>query len=411
MPRYLTALIAFGILLAACQPSTSPDEPSTIDVVPSTTQPEADGGRDLIVVSTIEGSVAVHDATGAEVSRIDPPSGSIFRQPTWLDGATIVFSEVSDAGDHSLTAADAQAGEIVWRSAMDTPPFYFSPAPGGGAYATTSLRNDPSGAGLIAELIDDAGSASMLSDESPFYTSWSPGGDSLAIHIVGQRLDIWTPHETETIASDAALFQTPVWVEKGLVTLRIVDDSQRLTVWDNGSFTDLATVDGPVGFVASGDLVAIQATERPDAGSIAAGLRTQTIPTIPGGKLVVLDRSTRTLHTVSNDLALLYQWSQNGESLLYATVADEPLSLEWHVWSSVETSPTDAFILQPPWFQSLVPFFDQYAQSVQFWSASGDHIAYPAVVDEEPVVVIQPVDGSDLTTISGATWTAWAPPG
>jgi len=411
MPRYLKALIAFGVLLAACQPSTSPVETSTIDVVPSTTQPGADEGRDLIVVSMIEGSVAVHDATGAEVSRIDPPPGSIFRQPTWLDGATIVFSEVSETGSHSLTAAHAETGEIVWRSAMDTPPFYFSPAPPGGTHATTSLRNDPSGAGLIAELIDDGGNASMLSDESPFYTSWSLGGDSLAMHIVGQRLDIWTPDETATIAAGAALFQTPVWVEKGLVALRIVDDSQRLTVWNSGSFSDLATVDGPAGFVASGDLVAIQATERPDAGSIAAGLRTQTILTIPAGKLVVLDAGKGTLHTVSNELALLYQWSQSGESLLYATLADEPLSLEWHIWSAAETATTDAFVLQPPWFQNLVPFFDQYAQSVLLWSSSDDYIGYPAVVDGEPVVLIESIDGSDLTTISGGTWAAWAPSG
>lgn len=411
MPRYLTVLIALGLLLAACQLSASPDATSPIEVVPSTTQPEPDGGHDLIVVSTIDGAIAVHDATGAEISRIDPPQGNVFRQPTWLDDATIVFSEVSETGDHSLTAIDAESVDVVWRSAMETPPFYFSPAPAGGIHATTSLRNDPSGAGLIAELIDHAGNASALSDESPLYTSWSPTGESLAIHIVGRRLDIWSQDGTETVTSGAALFQTPVWVDMGLVTLRVEDESQRLTVWDDGSFTDLANVDGPVGFVASGDLVAVQATERPDAGSIAAGLRTQAIPTIPGGKLVVLDGSTGTLHTVSNELALLYQWSQSGESLLYATLADEPLSLEWHIWSIAETSTTDSFVLQPPWFQNLVPFFDQYAQSVQLWSSSGDYIGYPAVVDAEPVVVIEPIDGSEPTIISGATWAAWAPSG
>lgn len=411
MPRYLTVLLALGLLLAACQPSTSPDAPSVTGVAPSTTQPDTDGGQDLVVVSTIEGAIAVHDVTGSEISRVDPPQGGVFRQPTWLDEATIVFSEVSGTGDHSLTAADAETGDVVWRSAMETPPFYFSPAPAGGTYATTSLRNDPSGAGLISELIDHAGSASVLSNESPFYTSWDPSGESLAVHIAGQRLDIWSADDTETIVSGAALFQTPVWVDSGLVTLRIVDEAQRLTVWDDGSFTDLARVDGPVGFVASGDLIAVQATERPDAGSVAAGLRTQTIPMIPGGKLVVLDATTGTLQTVSNELALLYQWSQNGESLLYATLADEPLSLEWHVWSSGDTLTTDAFVLQPPWFQNLVPFFDQYAQSVQLWSSSGEYIGYPAVIDGEPVVVIEPVDGSDPTIISNATWAAWAPSG
>ena len=70
------------------------------------------------------------------------------------------------------------------------------------------------------------------------------------------------------------------------------------------------------------------------------------------------------------------------------------------------------FQLQPPWFRSLVPFFDQYAQSVQLWSSSGAYIGYPAVVDAEPVVVIEPLDGINGTEpviISGATWSAWAP--
>jgi hypothetical protein len=202
-----------------------------------------------------------------------------------------------------------------------------------------------------------------------------------------------------------------VWVDSGLVALRIVEGTQRLTVWSDGSFTDVADVEGPAGFVASGDLVAVQATERPDAGSVAASLRTQLLPTIPGGNLVVVDLAEGTMRTVSNELALLYQWSQSGDSLLYATLGDEPLSLVWHVWSDGNATETDSFVLQPPWFQNLVPFFDQYAQSVQLWSSSGEFIGYPAVVDANPVVVVERVDGTGSVVIPGATWAAWAPSG
>ncbi len=298
-----------------------------------TTFAEPEDGRDRIAVSTVAGAIAVFDKGGGEISRIDPPDGYIYRQPTWLDSATVVFSEVSDSGDHSLTATDAKTGHVVWRAEMETPPFYFSPAPPGSPYSTTSLRNDPSGAGLIAELIDHSGLVTSLSDESPFYTSWSPEGDSLAIHIAGRRLDVRDSDGTETISSGTGLFQTPVWLDRGLVTLRTLEGTQRLSLLRDGAFTDIALVDGPVGFVGARDTIAVQATERPEAGSIAAGLPTQLLPTLPGGKLVVIDLSTEAFQTVSSELALLYQWDHSGERLLYATLGGEPLSLTWNVWS------------------------------------------------------------------------------
>jgi hypothetical protein len=365
--------------------------------------------QDRIVVSTITGAIAVYGVTGEEISRIDPPEGHFYRQPTWLNSDTVVFSDVSDIGDHALVAADAMNADVAWRAEMETSPFYFSPAPSGGPSATTALRNNPTGGGLIAELVDHSGIVSMLSEESPFYTSWSPSGDALAVHIVGQHLDVYRDGETELLLTETGLFQTPAWVEKGLVTLRTVSDVQRLAIWDEGSFTDIAEVVGPAGFVASGDLVAIQATERPDAGSIAAALRTQAIPTIPGGKLVVIDLASTEIQTVSSELALVYQWNPAGTSLVYATLADSRGSLVWNVWTDGQSVEKEPFALQPGWFSNLVPFFDQYAQSVQFWSSSGDYLGYPAVVGTDPVVVIEPLDGAESVIIPDSIWSAWAP--
>lgn len=294
---------------------------------------------------------------------------------------------------------------------MDTPPFYYAPAPAGSTSATTSLRNDPRGAGLIAELISHTGDVIALSTESPFYTSWSPDGDSLAIHIAGRRLDVRQANATETILSETGLFQTPVWVAGGLVTLRTLDGTQRLTVWNNGTFDDIAEVDGPVGFVAAGEMIAIQASQRPDGGSIAAALRTQSLPVIPARSLVVIDRATGTFQTVSDKLALLYQWDREGERLLFATLGEEPLSLVWNVWSDGSSTELEVFTLQPLWFRNLVPFFDQYAQSVQLWSSSGGFVGYPSIVDAQPVVIIQSTTGEDPVLIEGATWAAWAPGG
>jgi len=411
MSRLLAVLVAAGVLTTACQSSTVSEPTSTFDASTSTSRPEPENGPDRMVVSTVTGAIVVYEPTGGEISRIDPPEGHIYSQPTWLDSATVVFSVVSDSGEHLLAASNAETGRVVWRAEMESPPFYFSPAPPGGPYATTSLRNDPSGAGLIAELVDRNGDVTPLSDESPFYTSWSPDGDTLAIHIAGQRLDVRRSGGLETILSSTGLFQAPVWVERGLVTLRSVEGGQRLALWSEGSFADVAQVEGPVGFVASGNMIAIQATERPDAGSIAAGLRTQTLPMVTGGRLVVIDLETEALETVSSELAFLYQWDQGGTSLLYATLGEGPLSLTWNIWSDGQSVEIASFGLQPSWFRSLVPFFDQYAQSVRFWSSSGRYIGYPAVLDGDPVVVIDPVDRTGSVVIPSATWVSWAPSG
>ena len=411
MARFLIVVFALGVLASACQP-LSTVESTTIDGGDSTTtRSEEDTDTDRIVVATVGNMIAVYRATGEKIASVTSPTGHIYRQPTWLDDETIVFSDVSDTGDHALIAADATDLSTVWRAEMDTPPFYFAPAPVGSVYGTTSLRNDPSGAGLIAELVDRTGSITALSDESPFYTSWSPGGEGLAIHIAGQRLDVQRSGGTDTILDETGQFQAPVWVQRGLMTLRTVSGTQRLTVWSDGSFTDIAEVEGPAGFVASGDMVAIQATVRPDSGSITAGLTAQALPTVPGGRLVVLDLATGEMQSVSSELALLYQWDQKGESLLYATLGAEPATLAWHVWSDGRSIEIASFTVQPPWFGSLVPFFDQYAQSVQLSSPSGAYIGYPAIVESVPVVIVEPLDGSDPVIIPDATWAAWAPLG
>ena len=109
-------------------------------------------------------------------------------------------------------------------------------------------------------------------------------------------------------------------------------------------------------------------------------------------------------------LTPLFQWNPAGDRLLYASFDDgSSLDLAWHVWEDGQVTDYAAFEAQPRWFRDLVPFFDQYDQSVSFWSPSGDAFAYPSIEDGDRVVVVQPVDGSDRTIIERATWVSWEP--
>lgn len=397
MSQILPILVVFGVLASACQPS---DEPAPQDI-----------GPDRVVVATTDGAVVVHAADGSMLVRVDPPDGSVLRQPTWLDPSSIVYSEVSATGGHALTAAAADTGEVLWSASLDTSPFYFSPAPAGSRYATTSLRNNPSGAGLIAELVGHDGEVEQISTDSPFYTAWKPDGAELAIHITGIRLDVSNGVEEQTIASPTGLFQSPAWTEEGLVLLRTEGGEQTLAMWNDEEFLDIARLDGPAGFVASGDRIAIQAAERSDPDAIQAGLRVQEIPVIPNGRLIVLDLTNGTTQSVTNSRTLMYQWDQAGDRLLYAMVPQSSSPLEWHLWENGTSVEIADFDPQPGWFGSFVPFFDQYAQSVHMWSPSGQQIAYPSVQDGEPVVVLHILDSADPIVIPGAVWASWEPVG
>ncbi|MEE8486347.1 MAG: hypothetical protein V3S38_07365 [Acidimicrobiia bacterium] len=112
MPRLVAILVVLGLVAVGCQPETAPVPTSTTVPVPPSAPQEAETPPDRIVVATTSGAIAVHDTLGAEVMRIDPSEGSIFRQPTWLDASTVVFSEVSVTGDHALIAADAETGDV-----------------------------------------------------------------------------------------------------------------------------------------------------------------------------------------------------------------------------------------------------------------------------------------------------------
>ena len=370
---------------------------------------EQAGGSQQIVVAEASGDVVVLSESLDEVTRVVPSPSIDFKQPTWLDEDSIVFAELSSAdGPSGLQAVDAASGATEWRVELETFPFYYLPAPAGSNAATTSLRNDPEG-GLIAEVVSDDGSIEQISGASPFYSSWSPDGESLAIHTGQAQLSIRTGADDVTIADPSGAFQAPDWTADGIVTLRTVETGQVLSVWDNDDFTDVASVEGPVRFSAADGRVAIQSAAVAEGGGLQAGLRSQTLPEIPGGRLVVVDVASGSVTTVANQLVPLFEWSPGGDRLLYATFeSDSSLDFQWHVWEDGVITDLSPFSAQPAWFRDVVPFFDQYVQSVSLWSAGGDRIAYPAVEDGRLVVIVESIDGSVRDSIPDAVWVSWS---
>lgn len=401
----ILALVVTGCVTA------STDTTSVEVVTTSTTTVAVPLPQDRVAVSSVDGGIRVHDAAGAEVMRLDAVAGISYRQPVWASDGSILAARSGDGGGVGLVSVDASDASIRWEAAMDTPPFYYLPAPAGSAWATTSLRNDPSGGGLIAELVDGGGMVTPIATISPFYSTWSPDGGLLAVHGGGRTIDIRSEGGTETIADPSGVFQAPAWTADGLVTLRTTAIGQVLSVWDGSSFDDVASVAGPVRFTAGNGRVALQAVGSDGGGGVQAGLSSQQVPAIPGGRLVVIDLDSGAVETVINELTPLFQWDPSGERLLFATfTSPDTLAFRVQIWDGGSTVDLGSFDAQPIWFRDLVPFFDQYDQSISLWSTGGDAIAIPEVLDGRRVVSIRPVDGSRAVVIEDATWVTWRPP-
>lgn len=407
MSRLFTLTLVLAVLATACGPFSAPSDDTAEEPTRSTVV--SDPADDRLVVATTGGSIVVHSIDGEEISRFDPVTGSLFRNPTWLDEETVVFSETDGSGG-ALIAGDAATGDVLWSAEMQTSPFYYSPSPASGPFATTSLRNNPSG-GLISEFVDADGNVTPLSKDSPFYTAWSPDGTSVATHIAGSSLSVFVDSKWGEILSPTGTFQAPAWTDYGLVTLRTVDDEQRLSVWRDGSFEDVVVVEGPAGFVAAGERAAVFPTSSADGGSIAAALRVQNLETLRGERLTVVELKDGSTQLVSTGLVTLFQWDAAGERLLYATVDGDAANarLEWSIWAAGVSTELVSHQIQLPWARDVLPFQDQYAQSVRLWSPSGSHTAFPAIVDGSPVVAIQAVDGTSEVFIQDAVWSSWAP--
>lgn len=395
---------ALTIVIAACvTTSTQPTSDGTSASTSTTEAPATPSARLLILDA--QGSIRVTEDDGTEVEVIEPATGFRYTQPIWTTSETILATE-SSATENYVMASEIGRGQL-WRTQFTTPPFYYLPTPGNGEPTVLSLRNNDRSAGLIAESIDSTGSVSAIGDEAPFYMSWDPSGDRFATHVGGARVDVGSNPPT-TVLETTAMFQAPVWLDDGLAVLRSSGSSTFLSIWDGESFEDLATVRGAARFVGQGNRIAIQTGAGIDTGGVQA--IAQAVATIPAGILTIVDTETGEFTSVTTDASAIFQWDPSGTRLLYATLLVDPTpSLVWHVWEEDLTVDFEPFTPDPSWFQTVVPFFDQYAQSVSMWSPDGSAFAFPAIVDGVQSILVQDITESEPNLVAQGTWVAWAP--
>lgn len=386
--RVYTVLACVAFLAAACNGSSAP---------------EIEPGR--LVVVQADGNVAVIEPDGSDLVTLttDGTPERPYFQPIWSrDGAAVAYSRLGPEPTLNVTSADGAT-----TASIDTASGTF--------YYSWSSRDDllflsNAAAGLRLELTSFDGTnltePRTVATGAPLYFSWDPDGDRLATHVSLDRLELSDFDQSTELGPEPGVFQAPQWTDRGIVAVETLAGAPRLIVVSpEGEVEPLATLAGPAYFVASpdGTRVAVQAIiEESDVLSAIY----QPIPAVPSNRLAVVDTERAEVTAVSNGLALAFFWSPGGDRLLVLDITPESAG-RWSVWDGdelrevVQVRPSESFV------RNVLPFFDQYAQSMSLWSPDGTEFAFPGTIEGEEGIWIQPLDG-EPRLVSDGTWVSWS---
>ncbi len=370
------------------------------------------GATDRIAYIDDNNNVQVVDARGENrVALTTDASDTLPRAylfPTWSPNSQrVAFVGVS--GDSAtrqaaLYTAPAAGGKpvAVFQSATQTPFYlYWSP---NSQWIGFLAQNDTQMALMLARSDGSAG-ARQLDTGSPFYWAWSPDSRSLLLHVGGSARDsdsarlALLPRDStgsaQMLKSAPANFEAPHYSPDGSVMLFAatsgsLDDALYLANAQGGNPRSIVTYRGTIAFAWSPD------------GKKIASLVTPENSNLPDlGPIWVSDADGNNRQQLTHDDALAFYWSPDSQQIAYLTIAPSggatsqncancrtrvlavPMPQTPHVsfqWRAVNVAtqsiktiatfaPTDDFL-------SVLPYFDQYARSLTFWSPDSRQFVY-----------------------------------
>lgn len=308
----------------------------------------------------------------------------------------------------------------------DNFPFYLYWSPNS-QFVSFLANKDSQNIALRLAHTDEADSTQEVDSGAPFYWAWSPDSSQMFTHVGGTRADntearlaLLAPKGTETrhaLEAAPGQFQAPQWARNGSLLYSTQDGSAQaiaLSAAPDQESKKLVSYTGRASFALA-----------PDAKQVAYIL-TDAETRLPHLGLVrVIDASGENTRVVSQTPALAFLWSPDSSKLAYLTVtvgenqsnfkfdalpplaaihpeqfsnvpdvsqgAQQTLQLNWRVWDrAAETSRTVATFVPTASFLSVLPYFDQYANSTTFWSPDSQSLVYTAQESEN----------------SGAVWVA-----
>ena len=356
----------------------------------------------LIAYIGADGNVFVSDQGGRTPTQLTedaklPKNQSdpylVYQFPTWSQhGNLLAFVRTSGGGsstESALMVANVKDESVnaVYTSASEHPFYlYWSPDNANVSLLTTSV----SGQSLILQNIPVDGSKPIIVDTgSPYYWSWAPDGSTMIVHTGSANstspqhlafLSLKAEIIEDGLDTVPASFQSPAWSPDGnhIVLTRVTDEGGKEIILTDGAGSfekTLGSFEINTAFAWS-----------PDSTKIAyiSGKQAMNAGTI--GELHVVDIETLEDKVQKEDVYAFF-WSPDGKKMAYfvplltnqsadgSQSSTQQLILQLNMLDVTTGESHELFKYQPTeQFANILPYFDQYHQSVTIWSPDNNNL-------------------------------------
>ncbi len=254
-----------------------------------------------------------------------------------------------------------------------------------------------------------------------YYFSWLAGRDTVLSYDGSTVAEVSAGGPTPLVDS-AAAFQAPVALDDGTAIISVDDATAGQVVarldLESGAVTPLASHDGQVFLVGAPDGSELAVVHVPQSGGGAAinpiSFRRQDpsppaateLPTLPLG-LSLIDLTTGEVTETPIVGAEAVFYSPDSTRLL-VQATDE--ITQWLILEDNEISlATEGFIPTPTFNQTVLPFFDQYAQSMTPWAPDGTAFVYARLGPGGGQIIVQSATDGRSQVLGSGEYAAWSP--